>query len=293
MEPRIGIAAGMIKTHTHLPFELIGKGLISHVTVGSYTLNPRPGNPEPTTWVSADQTEIMNAIGLKNAGLQDFLDNELMTMRDVCTGRTKLRVSLAPTGAGELCDMVAQLNEHCVAEHIDELEINAACPNHRKGTGTEPVLACDMEAVEQLLEEAADYPGGKALKIAPDTERTKLECLVELCVAYNINTIVSGNTRKRSAIIDGRQVLSVEAGGHSGLPLLADTMRQVQELRSIIQTSGEQLRIIACGGVLSGDSAATLLEQRGADEVQVATLFWLFGEDAVAKLVTETGLSLN
>lgn len=290
MEPRIGIAAGMIKSHRHLPERLLQQGLISHVTVGSYTLQRRDGNSEPTTWVSPDGSWMLNAIGLKNEGLLDFLDNELVPMHEVCYRRTKLRVSLAPTEAGELRDMIIHLNEHCVAELIDELEINAACPNHKKGAHIEPVLAYDAEAVEGLLQEVADYHGPKALKIAPDTNHDVLRQLIELCQAYDINTIVSGNTLKHTATIDGTQVLSVEAGGQSGSPLTTHTFAQVEFLTGLLAADEVPIGVIACGGVLTADSANRLLGLPNLDEVQVATLYWTQGENGVAKLVTETGL---
>lgn len=288
MHPKIGIAAGMIKQHEYLPHRLLSN--LAHVTVGSYTLHARAGNPDPTTWEAPNRRWMLNAIGLQNGGLLDFLDNQLGPMREVCEGVTDLRVSLAPTKSGELAEMVALLNEHDAAMQIAELEINAACPNHRTGAGIQPVLAHDVAALEGLFEEAADYVGAKAVKIAPQTDYDVLMALIELCDAYDIRTIVSANTLKHTAVIEGRQRLSVESGGLSGDPLFTDCLEQTTLLAHLIEQSSRKIRVVSCGGVLSADNALRLLAA-GAAEVQVATLFWLEGEKGLANLVTQTALT--
>ena len=291
MEPKIGIAAGMIKIPEHVPLKLLD--MVSHVTLGSYTLNPRPGNPEPNNWIHPSQNWMINAIGLKNQGVEQFIERDFERFTEIFFGKNaEFRVSLAPTGAGELKKIVDVINGHKDSALIDELEINAACPNHKKGDAIEPVLAYDMGAVEALLEEAADYTGAKALKIAPCTDREKLGTLVELCEAYDIQTIVSANTKKHTAMIDGNQVLSVESGGLSGTPLISDTMHQVKALSNIIAERKSNLRIFACGGVMTAHEAEVLFKQKGAAEVQIASLFWIHGPDTIAKLITETGLRM-
>jgi len=288
MLPRIGIAAGMIKYHEHLPHRLLPN--LAHVTVGRFTLWPRNGNPDPTTWIAPDRRSMLNAIGLQNEGLLHFLDHQLGPMREACEGVTNLRVSLAPTQSGELTNSVALLNEHRAAEQIAELEINGACPNHRKGGRIEPVLAHDPDALEALFLEATDYPGPKAVKIAPQTAYDVLMDLVELCDAYDIRTIVSANTLKHTAMIEGKQQLSVESGGLSGEPLFTDCLEQTALLAHLIESSRREIRVVSCGGVLATDNVHRLLAA-GAAEVQVATLFWLEGEKGLANLVTQTALS--
>lgn len=291
VEARIGIAAGMIKEANHVPTELLDT--VSHVTVGSYTLHPREGNPEPTTYYDEEKAFMLNAIGLKNVGLKAFIENELSTLCSLFANRlAHLRVSLAPTKAGELAEMCELLNYYKVDELIDELEINGACPNHRSGDTLHPVLARDPIAVEALLMEASNYRGAKAFKIAPQTDHETLGRIVELCVASDITTLVSGNTLLHTSEVYGKQRLSVPMGGLSGRLLFGYTIRQLELLRSIIDNSGSKLRLIGCGGVLDEEGAEHLIDHVGADELQVATLYWNHGPKAVSELIQATAYRL-
>ncbi len=291
--PLIGISAGMIKEIGHVPVALLNT--VSHVTMGSYTLAAREGNPEPTTWINPRHTIMINAIGLRNQGLRAFLETDLTPICKMFDGKlTKLRVSLAPTKEGELAEMCKLLNHHGVDELIDELEINAACPNHRTSEGQklEPVLAHDPVAVERLLSEATFYRGTKALKIAPNMGNEKLPTLVELCDAYDITTLVSANTLLHSSIIEGEQRLSVPMGGISGLPLLDYTIVQTRLLRHCINEAKSKLRLVVGGGIMGSDTAVYLLTEGGADELQVATFYWAYGPAALAELVEQTAFAL-
>ncbi len=284
----IGIAAGMIKEARHLDATLLDT--VSHVTFGSYTLEAREGNPEPNHWFDQATNRMLNAIGLRNQGFQQFLEHELPLLGPLFEGcECHLRVSLAPTAEGHLAEMVRSI-KRSQARMIDVLEINAACPNHRSGDTHHPVLAHDPVAVERLMQEAEGYPGLRALKIAPLMKVDTLEQIVELCDSYGFDEIVSGNTLLVEAVIEGKQVLSVPKGGMSGRPLFPMAVEQAVSLSEIIERRGRKLRIIGCGGIV--DVEAALDMSPFVDELQVATLFWNNGPRAVADLVTRANLAL-
>ena len=140
------------------------------------------------------------------------------------------------------------------------------------------------------MSETVNYPGAKAIKIAPDMSEEALEVVVELAITYDFSSIVSGNTRKGSSVIDDIKRLSVDQGGMAGAVLLNSGMEQVSTLRKIIDRtcgySTNRIRLIGCGGVMSaGDVAAYLTA--GADITQCATYFSQYGENGIRDLISE------
>lgn len=270
----IGIAAGMIKTALEIPYGLLE--LVHCVTFGSYTKNRKDGNPEPNYWFNGKDTSV-NAIGLRNECLTSFLSNELSTLvRLFASTRAKLRVSLAPVASGQLPSMLQEIQSNPWVGCIDEVEINAACPNHQKEGALQEILAYDTQAVERLLVETTGFTLPMALKIAPDTEFKTLERIVALCQEFGIASIVSGNTRRVSSTIDGQKRLSVEFGGLGGAPLLESGLVQVRLIEQFARRSNYNVNVVGCGGIMHAE-AVTRYAQNGASSVQVATLFKQFG----------------
>lgn len=292
----IGIAAGLIKSIGHVPNGLAG--LVDHITFGSFTLPPREGNKEPTYYFNPETRASYNAVGLKNVSLLTFIVDELIGKRhaflELKTQGCKTRISLAPLKTGDLKEMVRILLEywHQISDLIDEIEVNAACPNHRdeKDGRLHDVLAKDPVALESLMREGADCPCTKAIKIAPNTAPECLKRIVELSIAHGYTTIVSGNTMLSDTPTDenGRARISVPKCGMAGAPLLTGAVEQVSTLRQTIDglPPGARPIIVACGGVMSADGA---LEHRtaGAHTVQVATYFAEYGARGICDLVAE------
>jgi dihydroorotate dehydrogenase len=285
----IGIAAGMIKSTSEFNRYPGLETQVQHVTFGSFTNGPWVGNKEPTFWYDDETGNSINAVGLTNNGLEWFLTENLPGLVRVfgaTKGTCKLRVSLAPRETGDLERMSSHLNTSPWCGVIDEVEINAACPNHRGEAGLHAVLAYDPVAVEILLAETIGLTLPKALKIAPETPKETLEEIVKLCAQYHIQTIVSGNTKRGSSVIRGAQRLSVDQGGRAGNCLLVPGLRQVEALLRLCAkqhvTAG--VRIIGCGGVMNA-SAAHRYADAGADAVQVGTLFYQFGQRGIGDLL--------
>lgn len=279
----IGLAAGMIKDASSIDvraFQSVGA-----VSFGSFTLAQRNGNPEPSSFWDANSQTGFNAIGLRNQSLQTFLEVEGPILRKMFAfTQTAVDVSLAPTEQGELRKMCHVLQQHKATLPIRLIEVNAACPNHRKGENLQPVLAYDPIAVDALLMELKDCPFPVSFKIAPDTpERTLFE-IVGLCIKYGVSVIVSGNTRGSEAVFKGKPVLSVPRGGISGKPLFDNAVEQVATLKTIIGEKKASIKVCGIGGIFMPEDVA-IMRDVGADSVAVASLYYFGGGwDAVAKL---------
>lgn len=281
----VGIAAGMLKKASD--FNRRALSSIASTALGSFTLLSRKGNPEPNSYWDAASKTGFNAIGLKNQSLVSFFEEDAPLLRKLfAETSTQADVSLAPTEKGELRNMCHVLQQHVGAFPIRFIEVNAACPNHRKGENLQPVLAYDPVAVDELLMELKDCPYPVSLKIAPETPKGTLLEIIKLCIKYGIFEIVSGNTKGTEAVWDGKPILSVPRGGMSGKPLFDNAVEQVATLKTMIEAQRSLIRVRGIGGIFIPEDIA-IMRNAGADSVSVASLFYFDGGwDAVADLST-------
>ena len=112
------------------PFPLANLGGILPKTI---TKLPRPGNQPPRTCETT--AGLLNAIGLDNDGLEEFIAKKMPYLRSI---GTKIIVSIAGRTAEEYAEMAAVLTD---VEGVDALELNISCPNVAHGTdfGKNPV----------------------------------------------------------------------------------------------------------------------------------------------------------
>lgn len=252
--------------------------IIGERTWGSITLDPRSGNEEPTVWINEETGASYNAVSLRNQGIGPFVATDLPMIARRTT-ITKQRLSLAPTGKGTLQDMLNALKTSTFLSCLFEIEINGACPNTRNGENLEPVLAHDLVATRELLEETVGWDNRVplVLKIAPNTPVETLEGIVKLCCSFGFKGIVSGNTRIcTTPVVDGAPCLSVDTCGEAGATLFNDAIRQFRLLQEIISGESTQLELIACGGTTSREQMYEYMEA-GAHRIQLGTYYYRFG----------------
>jgi dihydroorotate dehydrogenase len=279
---RLHIGAGMIKNANHIKPGLLG--LVSSVAPGSYTFNQKDGHPEPRYYIDPETNTSRNSIGLENQGINEFHQKDLPIMADMFANTDcELFPSLAPTAPDELYDMCSRLNDH--RDQIAGIEINAACPNHYHEGKQSPVLAHDPAAVEKQLQESTMFKGRKRLKIAPKTSDRVLDELLELCEAYDIETIVSGNTLSESSVVGNIKRLHMPTGGMAGAGLLDIAVDQFTRLKALNDRRSAPRSLIACGGVMNPYGIRRYHEV-GATDVAVATYFWEFGVKGIQDLLT-------
>ncbi len=89
------------------------------------TLNPREGNSPPRIWETP--SGMLNAIGLQNVGIDNFLDAKLPLFK-------KIDVPIIINIAGETIDEYVELaNRLDGVNEIAAIELNVSCPNVKKG----------------------------------------------------------------------------------------------------------------------------------------------------------------
>lgn len=169
-----------------------------------------------------------------------------------------------------------RLSTRTLAPQADYLVVNVSSPNT-------PGLR-DLQAVETLKpllqavrEEADAAVTGRrvplTVKIAPDLADEDVVAVAEMAVELGLDGIITTNTtiaREGLGLVSSPSLIAkYGAGGLSGKPLAP---RALEVLRLVKQTVGEQLAVIAVGGVTTAADVQERLDA-GADLVQGYTAF--------------------
>lgn len=91
----------------------------------SITLKPRLGHPVPRTAETA--SGMLNAIGLANVGIDDFIRDKIPFL---AKQKTVVIVNVAGSAIDEYVEVSARLNDQPA---VDMIELNISCPNVNEG----------------------------------------------------------------------------------------------------------------------------------------------------------------
>lgn len=218
------------------------------------TLAPRPGNAVPRTCETT--AGLLNAIGLDNDGLDEFLAKKLPF--------------LAASGAPVIVSIAAKTPEECdlLAERLDRtpgvaaLELNISCPNVSGGVdfGTDPRLC---EKVVGRLRKKTSLP--LAVKLSPNV--TRISDIALAAEAAGADIITAINTLYGLAV-DWRRALPRVANGYAGFS--GPAIKPVA-LRCVSQIfRAVKIPIIGVGGIASLDDVMEFIVA-GASAVEIGT----------------------
>lgn len=265
----LGLAAGFDKDAAG-PDALAGLGF-AFVEVGTVTAQPQPGNPKPRLFRLPQDRALVNRMGFNNAGAAAAAAR-LRRRR----GRTVVGVNIGKTKTVGEADAVADYtaSARLVAGVADYVVVNVSSPNT-------PGLR-NLQAVEHLrpllvsVREALDAAGAGRrvpllVKIAPDLADADVDAVADLALDLNLDGIIATNTTisRDGLASDPAVVESMGAGGLSGHPLARRAFEVLQRLRA---KTGDDLVLVAVGGIESADDAWQRL-QAGATLVQAYTGF--------------------
>lgn len=280
---RVGIAAGFDKNGVALPgLERMGIGFVE---IGTILTEPWPGNTDgPRMERLYPHQGIWNRLGFPSDGvarvaprLQAFPRHKRRGMLVACNigphpGHLKQcqskddYLTLART---ELLQLVDALHHE-----TDLFVINLSSPNTQglRGMLSDPRLATELvlQVKQRLLElaERLQRPLPLWMKLPPDdpdknawTAETLQTIIIPLLDHHACDGFVAVNTSTRLT----QELLSRDAGGISGKPLLNLAVKTVELLRKVI---GPEKLIVGCGGITQpGDALG--LQQAGAQLVEL------------------------
>ena len=241
----------------------------------SISLEPRPGYAGPTVAEVAPGT-WMNAMGLPNPGLAEFLEEF-----DLKGGKVPVipnLVAATPAEFGKLAAGVAEAGAKLA-------EINLSCP-HPQAAYTGLLTAQDPEAAATAVAAASEHLPVIA-KLSPNV--SDIGTIAVACAEAGAAAVSAINTMPALDIDTEleRPVLGNAFGGLSGPALLPIGLRCVLKAVRALRDAGHATPVIGIGGISSGADAAKYL-LCGAQAVQVGTA--LGGNpERLGEIATELG----
>ncbi|MBN1688107.1 MAG: dihydroorotate dehydrogenase [Candidatus Omnitrophica bacterium] len=220
------------------------------------TVKPRAGNPMPRICETA--SGMLNAIGLQNKGLEDFLENKIPFFSKM---KTPLIVNIAGESAGDFEKLAKALEKE--KKVVKAIEVNLSCPNV-EGGGTNFMKKRDriLEAIRAVRENA---PQVIFAKLSPELGDL-LEIAGEVLKA-GADGLSIMNTLKGMAVDIHKRTprLANLTGGLSGPAIKPVALRYVYEVKKKLKAP-----VIASGGIMTAQDAIEFLIV-GADLLAVGT----------------------
>ncbi len=220
------------------------------------SLEPMTGHPPQRIVQTA--AGMMNAIGLQNIGVEDFVARKLPGMRryPAC----KVIVNVFGHSVNEYIGVIDRLND---AEGIAAYEINASCPNVHAGGMS---FGADPYALEELVDRTkrtAIQP--LIVKLSPNV--TSIGHMAKVCEDAGADAVSLVNTFLAMAINadERRPQLSNVTGGLSGPAIKPIALRMVYESARAVK-----IPILGMGGIVTAEDAVEFM-LAGAVAVQIGT----------------------
>jgi dihydroorotate dehydrogenase (NAD+) catalytic subunit len=226
----------------------------------SITLKPRKGNPVPRA-VETD-SGMLNAIGLANIGLENFIKEKLPVIGQM---KTKVFVNVAGETIDEYVTVIQRLSGE---KAIIGFELNISCPNVKKGGitfGTDPVQ------VAEITSAAKKVSGDKILMVKLTPCVTDISVIARAAVDSGADALSLVNTFTAMVIdIEScRPVLANKTGGLSGPAIKPIAVYLVNKVYNEV-TKNTKIPILGVGGIRNASDAVEFIIA-GASTVGIGT----------------------
>jgi dihydroorotate dehydrogenase (NAD+) catalytic subunit len=220
------------------------------------SLEPIAGHPPPRLIHTA--AGMLNAIGLQNVGVKDYIEKKLPPMKRYLP--CKVIVNVFGYTVGEYLGVIDQLNQ---AEGIAAYELNVSCPNVHMGGMS---FGADPSCLEDLVGRAkAASKRPLIVKLSPNV--TSIAQMARVAANSGADALSLVNTFLAMAIdVEERKPkLSNVTGGLSGPAIKPIALRMVYEAARAVN-----IPIVGMGGIVTPQDAVEFL-LAGATAVQVGT----------------------
>ena len=225
------------------------------IVVKGITSEPWPGNPMQR--IIETPSGMLNAIGLQNVGVDNFISAKLPYLRDF---DVPVVVNVCGETQEEYCEVTEKLD---AAEGVAAIELNISCPNLDCGGmsfGVDPRLAGDLVG---SVRTRTGLP--LLVKLSPNvTDIAEIALAIEDAGADGLSMI---NTLLGMAIDaeTRRPQLANLTGGLSGPAIKPIALRMVWQVYNAVK-----IPIIGMGGIMTGEDAIEFFIA-GASAVAVGT----------------------
>lgn len=283
MDPRpffFGNAGGTCKTLENVK-KLATRTDVTHIEVGSITLEDRPGNVGNILWLRADGTSV-NALGMNNSGAQ-YYRRVLPEMIEIAhVHGKKLGVNIAAINQGD----TERLCQICVEAGVDFITFNGGCPNVWVQGRQKEIISHDPHGLERELKDIFAVVGDRIIdvhmKLTLFADKAGLRQEIASVLEPWVVTLLTTNTKPGTNLIreDGKPAISfksgdqeINVGGMGGTELRPYAEQELQEFRRLLPRHP----IISVGGISEGQHLYDRLKM-GAIGGQVGTAYF-FTED--------------
>lgn len=234
------------------------------------SLKPRAGNPTPRIVETCGG--MLNAIGLQNVGIDEFIGKKVPFYRTV---DTKVVANFFGTTVEEYAGLAGRLD---AIPEVAGVEVNISCPNVKQGGivfGTDPAAAA---AVVEAVRERTVKP--VIVKLSPNV--TDIVAMARACEDAGADALSVINTITAMAVDlkTRRPILANVTGGLSGPAIKPIALRMVWQVAKAVEVP-----VIGIGGIMTAVDALEFL-LAGATAVQVGTASFL-DPGAAGRIVTE------
>ena len=220
------------------------------------SLEPMAGHAPPRIIQTA--AGMMNAIGLQNVGVKEYLEKKLPPMKRY--PQCNVIVNVFGYTVPEYVGVIAQLNQ---AEGIAAYELNVSCPNVHAGGMT---FGADPSSLEYLVGQAKALATRPLIvKLSPNV--TSIAQMAKVAAHAGADALSLVNTFLAMSIdVEERKPrLTNVTGGLSGPAIKPIALRMVYEAAKAVS-----IPILGMGGIVTAEDAVEFL-LAGATAVQVGT----------------------
>ena len=225
------------------------------IVVKGTTLEERQGNPAPR--LAETPSGLLNAIGLQNSGVDNFIDGHLPRLAGVDTA---VIVNVGGSTTEEYTAVVKKLQKQ---KAVAAIELNISCPNVKQGgmaCGINPESAAELvRAVKPLCDKPL------IVKLSPNV--TDIVSIARATESAGADALSLINTLLGMAIDVETQKpkLSTITGGLSGPAVKPIALRMVWQVANAVK-----IPVIGIGGISTWQDAVEFL-LAGASAIQVGT----------------------
>ena len=239
------------------------------ITTKSISLEPRKGNPTPR--IVETSAGMLNAIGLANMGLDQFLQEKIPILE-------KLNTNVFVNLAGQTIDDYVAVTERLASEKaVDGFELNISCPNVKKGGitfGTDPKLIREITAAVKSV--CMSKP--LMVKLTPTVTDISVTAQAAVDAGADALSLVNTFTAMVVDIDKQKPVLANRTGGLSGPAIKPMAVYLVNKVyNEVAKDAG--IPILGMGGVRTATDALEFIIA-GATAVAIGTATFVYPDTA-------------
>lgn len=248
--------------------ELYDISLVGGVSTKGLTMEPRLGNPVPR--IAEGKSVILNAVGLQNPGVEQFINDDL----DWLKSKTTVVANVAGRTLEDYENICARLDGLA-----DMIELNISCPNVRAGGMALGIKPENVEEVTRLCK-AQLKKTPLIVKLSPNVESIVANARAAERGGADCISLINTLTGMVIDIERRRPVIANNTGGVSGAGIMPIALRMVYEAAHAVE-----IPVMGMGGITCGKDAIAFM-MAGASAVQVGTANFTDGY-AIPRIVKE------